>query len=307
VRVFVAGGTGVLGRAAVRALAGAGHQVRATARGSEKASLVHRLGAEPVEVDLHDPGAVRRAVAGCQAVLRLTTRIPPTAEMGRPEAWGETNRLRTEGARVLVDAALAGRVKVYVHESIVFVYADAGPAWIMEDGPTDAAGSPVLEAAVAGEEEAVRFTRAGGRGVVLRFGRFYGPDEPFTLETVARARAGTLDIVGDGDNYTSWIYVADAGRAAAAALDAPAGVYNVCDDAPVPLADYMATVAAALGTPPPRRRPAPDGPGSAGAARADQRRSLRVSNARFKAATNWVPFVRSAEDGWRLIAAHARP
>ncbi|MDR7497638.1 MAG: NAD-dependent epimerase/dehydratase family protein [Armatimonadota bacterium] len=303
-KVFVAGGTGVLGRAALRALAAAGHDVWAAARGLEKAALVRRLGAEPVDVDLYDPDAVRRAVAGCQAVLRLTTKIPPTAERGRPEAWAETNRLRTEGARVLVDAAIAARARVYMHESIVFVYADAGGAWITEDSRTDAEGDPVLEAALAGEGEAARFARGGGRGVVLRFARFYGPDEPSTQETAARVRGGALEVVGNGHHYTSWIYVADAGRAVAAALDAPSGVYNVCDDEPVPLADYLGAVAAALGAPQPR--PAPEGPAT-GADRASRQRSLRVSNARFTAATGWVPFVRSVEDGWRLIAAAARP
>lgn len=302
--VFVAGGTGVLGRATLRALAGAGHRIVATARGAEKAALVRSLGAEPLEVDLYDPAAMGRAVAGCQAVLRLTTRIPLAAEMGRPGVWDETNRLRTEGARVLVDAALAAGARVYVHESIVFVYADAAAGWVTEDSPTDAAGSPVLEAALAGEAEATRFTRAGGRGVVLRFAQPYGPDDPFTLETIAAARTGTLALAGNEESYTSWIYAPDAGRAAAAALGAPSGVYNVCDDEPLPLADYLDAVAAALGAPPPRRGPAPDD--SAGS-RARRRRSLRVSNARFKAVAAWAPFARTARDGWRLIAAGVRP
>jgi nucleoside-diphosphate-sugar epimerase len=301
VNVFVAGGTGVLGRAALGALVDAGHRVSATARGPGKAALVRGLGGEPVEVDLYDSAAVRRAVAGCEAVLRLTTRIPPASEMGRPGVWDETNRLRTEGARVLVDAALAAGAAVYVHESIVFVYADAGAAWITEEAATDVAGSAVLEAALGGEEEAARFARSGGRGVVLRFGRLYGPVEPFTLDVIAQARRGALEVAGAGGHYTPWIYVPDAGCAVAASLDAPSGTYNVCDDEPVPLADYLHAVATALGAPPSRRRP-PRDEEAAVAPRASLRRSLRVSNARFKAATGWAPVVRNARDGWRLIA-----
>ena len=126
-KVFVAGGTGVLGRATVHALREAGHQVRATARGEDHARLMRSLGAEPVEVDLYDPVAVRRAIAGADAVLRLTTKIPSLMKMGRRGAWTETNRLRTVGARILVDAAIQERVQIYVHESVVYAYADGGP------------------------------------------------------------------------------------------------------------------------------------------------------------------------------------
>ena len=150
-RVFVAGGTGVLGRAGIKSLVEAGHQVRATARTKRKAALIESLGAEPVDLDLFDPPAVREAMDGCEALLRLTTRIPPLTQMRDRGSWRETNRLRTEGARLLVDAALAEGVKVYVHESVAFVYADRGSEWITEDAPTDAQGSEILGAALAGE------------------------------------------------------------------------------------------------------------------------------------------------------------
>ncbi len=112
-RVFVAGGTGVLGRATLRALREAGHRVSTTARGEENARLARSVGAEPVAVDLYDGAAVRRAVSGSDAVLRLTTKIPSVTKMGTRGAWTETNRLRTAGARILVDAALEERVPVY--------------------------------------------------------------------------------------------------------------------------------------------------------------------------------------------------
>jgi len=98
-RVFVAGGTGVLGRASIRALVEAGHRVRSSARGKEKTALVRTLGAEPADVDLFDPAALRRAIA---AVLRLTTKFGPMLKLRDPRTWTETMRLRTAGARVLV-------------------------------------------------------------------------------------------------------------------------------------------------------------------------------------------------------------
>lgn len=258
--VFVAGGTGVLGRAAVDALREAGHRVRATARGEEKAGLVRSLGAEPIEVDLYDAAAVRRAVAGSDAVLRLTTKISSLMKMGKRGAWTETGRLRTVGARTLVDACILEQIPVYVHESVVYVYADGGAGWLDERAPTDDGGTTILRATLDGEQEAVRFTRAGGRGIVLRFGGFYAPDVPSTLETAQLVRRRMLPQIGSGTNYMPSIFIADAGWAVAAAVGAaPAGTYNVCDDAPVPYAEYLRVVVESLRAPRPWRLPAPLG------------------------------------------------
>jgi nucleoside-diphosphate-sugar epimerase len=305
-KVFVAGGTGVLGRPAVRALREAGHQVRATARGEEKARLVRSLGAEPVDVDLYDPAAVCRAIAGSDAVLRLTTKIASMMKMGKRGAWTETGRLRTVGARILADAAIKERVAIYGHESVVFVYADGGAAWLDEGARTDDGGTAILRATLEGEREAIRFTQAGGRGLVLRFGGFYGPDAPSTLETAQLARRRMLPQIGAGANYMSSINIPDAGRAVAAALNVPAGIYNVCDDTPVPFAEYLGAMGQALGVPPPRRLPAVLGRLLFGEVGRFFFRSLRVSNRRFKEAAGWAPEVKSVSEGWPRIAAEWR-
>src|SRR4051812_1201455 len=231
-RIFIAGGTGVLGRASVRPLIEAGHSVRCTARDKQKAAFVRSLGAEPIEVDLYNPDAVRSAIAGCDAVLRLTTKIPPLMHVRSRAAWEENNRLRTEGARILVDAALASQVAVYLHESITFVYQDGGDHWLTEHSPTDSVNAEILKAALDGELEAQRFTQSGGRGIVLRFAAFYGPDSPSTLDMLALAKKRMLFHAGRGMNYFSSIYTVDAGRAVAAALNVPTGTYNISDDEP---------------------------------------------------------------------------
>jgi nucleoside-diphosphate-sugar epimerase len=305
-KVFVAGGTGVLGRATLRALREAGHQVRTTARGEENARLARSLGAEPLEVDLYDGAAVRRAVSGSDAVLRLTTKIPSLLKMGKRGAWTETNRLRTVGARILVEAAIQERIPVYVHESVAFVYADGGTEWLDEDARTDDGGTGPLRAALDGEQEAARFTQAGGRGIVLRFGGFYGPDAPSTLETAQLVRRRMLPQIGRGTNYMSSVYVPDAGRAVVAALAVPAGIYNVCDDAPVPFAEYLRVVATSLGAPRPWRLPAVLGPMLFGEVGRYFFRSLRVSNRRFTEAAGWRPDVTSVSEGWPRIAAQWR-
>ncbi len=301
--VFVAGGTGVLGRATVRTLVEAGHRVRSTGRGEENAKLVRSLGAEPVDVDLYDESALRRAIAGSDAVLRLTTKIPPLMRMRNRAAWKETNRLRTIGARTFVDAAIAADISTYIHESVTFVYAEGGSRWLDEDGPTDDGGTEILGAVLKGEQEAVRFSKAGGRGIVLRFGAFYGSDAPSTAETVTMVKRRMLPRVGTGRNYMSSIYVPDAARAVAAVLGAPAGIYNVCDDNPVPFAEYLSVLAAAVGAPQPLRLPAVVGRWMFGDIWRFLARSQRVSNAHLKEVSGWAPRIKNVAEGWPLVAS----
>jgi nucleoside-diphosphate-sugar epimerase len=302
-KVFVAGGTGVLGRASLRALVECGHRVRSTARGEEKSDLVRNLGAEPVEVDLYDSEAVRRAIKGSDAVLRLTTKIGPMAKLKDPRTWSETVRLRTRGARILADAAIAEGVPVYVHESVSLVYADGGSSWLTEDAPTHDGGTEILRATLEGEREADRFTQQGGRGIVLRFGGFYAADAPSTIETITLMRRHMMPQIGAASNYFSSIYVPDAGRAVAAALDIPAGVYNVVDDAPLPFAEYLRTLARAIGVGKPLRLPAMLGKWMFGDVWKFFSRSQRISNARLKEVSNWKPNIKSVAEGWPLIAA----
>ncbi|MEJ2010338.1 MAG: NAD(P)-dependent oxidoreductase [Acidobacteriota bacterium] len=296
-KIFVAGGTGVLGRASLRALVEAGHEVRATARTTQKAERVRGLGAEPVQVDLYDPKEVRHAVAGSEAVLRLTTKIPSIGKMRDRGAWEETNLLRTEGARILVDAAIAEGVRVYVHESITFVYADGGTRWIAEDAPTDDGESQVLRSALDGEKEAARFSESGGRGIVLRFGGFYGVESKMTTDVISMMSRRLLVQPGPGSHYVSSIYIPDAGTAVLASLNLAAGVYNVVDENPVTFEDYLHSLADAVRVPKPFRFPGALGKATFGNVWSYLSRSHRVSNARFKQASGWKP------RGWRLVAA----
>jgi nucleoside-diphosphate-sugar epimerase len=306
-KILVAGGTGVLGRASLKALVEAGHQVRTTARTQEKAAVVRELGAEAVQVDLYDPKEVRQAVAGSEAILRLTTKIPPIAKMRNRAAWQETNLLRTEGARILVDAGIAEGVKVYVHESVTFVYADAGTQWITEDAPTDDGESEILRSALEGEKEAARFSESGGRGIVLRFGGFYGPESNLTADMISMMRRRLLVQPGSGAHYVSSIYIPDAGTAVLASLNLPSGTYNVVDENPVSFKDYLHTLADAVHVPKPFRFPGALGKATFGGVWSYLSRSQRVSNARFKKASGWKPSVPSVAEGWPLVAAALKP
>ncbi len=208
------------------------------------------------------------------------------------------------GARVLVDAAIAERIPIHIHESITFVYADGGTQSLGEDAPTDDGGTANLRAALDGEGEAARFSLAGGPGIVLRFGLFYAPDAPSTIEMMKLTRRRMLPQIGPGRNYVSSIFTPDAGRAVAA-VGAPAGIYNVCDDNPVTFAEYLRILA---------------GPctlhghyvfrGRLGGWIFGEMwrffdRSQRVSNARVRKVCGWAPTVKDVSEGWPLIAAQA--
>jgi nucleoside-diphosphate-sugar epimerase len=288
-KVFVAGATGVVGRRAVRELVAAGHEVTGVARSERKAALVRSLGATPMRVDLFDATAVKAAVTGHDAVVNLATHVPPPSQMPRPGAWDEHARIRTEGARNLVDAAIATGASVYVQESLAFMYVDAGDSWIDEDQPLLDSGlaAPVR----AAEAEVARFTASGGRGIALRFGQFSSTDSTHSRALVTAARRGVSMHLGAPDGYGPVVSCDDAARAVVAALGAPAGPYNVVDDEPLTVRQLDAGLAAAVGVR--RLRSAP------GTGRFIP--SNRSSNARFKSTTGWAPRDRSAVDAFPAL------
>jgi nucleoside-diphosphate-sugar epimerase len=194
-RLLVTGGTGVLGRALRPLAEAAGHAVAMPGR---------------EELDLFDPSAVADAVRGVDGVLHLATRVRPLEQLSDPDAWRENDRLRSDASRILVDAAIAAGVVVYVQPTVTFVYPATGP--VSEDTPVSEV-SPLLRSALVAEQQTARFARAGGRGVVLRLGLLDGPG---TGEYPPLAGLGAT------------LHVSDAGRALLSALSLPSGIYNVC-------------------------------------------------------------------------------
>lgn len=196
-RLLVTGGSGVLGRALGPVASAAGHRLQMPS---------HR------ELDLLDPAAVAIAARGVDAILHLATRIQPLEQLGNAAAWRENDRLRADASRILVDAALAADVEVYVQPTVTFVYPSDGPV-SEETAITEV--SPVLESALAAERETDRFARGGRRGVVLRFGLLDGPGTGHSRPVPALGAT---------------VNVADAARALLSALTVPSGIYNVCRD-----------------------------------------------------------------------------
>jgi nucleoside-diphosphate-sugar epimerase len=285
-KVFVSGATGAVGEPAVRMLVEAGHSVTAAARSPQRAELLRSLGATPVAVDLFDPAAVRAAVAGHDAIVNLTTHIPPVSKAMLPGAWAENDRIRREVSRNLVDAAIAEGAGRFVQEAICFFYEESGDRWVDEEAPLDL--PPYARSGADAEAQARRFTESGGTGVVLRFGLFYGPrsERPPVL-----ARTG----------YASSIHTDDAAAAVVASLRAPAGTYNIVDDEPLPRVEYAAAARAALGA---RIRLLPAALLSMMGSRATVAvRSVRASNRRFREATGWAPRYRSVREGFAALAS----
>jgi nucleoside-diphosphate-sugar epimerase len=196
-RLLITGGTGVLG-CALRPLA--------EAAGHELAMPGHE------ELDLFDPAAVADTVGNVDGVLHLATRIRPVEQISQPDAWLENDRLRADASKILVDAAIAAGAAVYVQPTVAFVYPPDGP--VSEDTPVGEV-LPLLRSSLAAEQQAERFARAGGRGVVLRFGLLDGPG------------TGNYPPLSD---FGATLHVSDAGRALLAALSLPSGIYNVCRD-----------------------------------------------------------------------------
>jgi nucleoside-diphosphate-sugar epimerase len=291
-KVFVAGATGVVGWRAVRELVAAGHDVTGIARSQEKAASLTSLGATPARVDLFDADAVRAAVAGHDAVVNLATHVPPPARSMRPSAWDEHGRVRTESSRLLVDAALAAGASVYVQESLAFAYVDGGDEVLDESRPL--LDGRMVDPVRAAEAQVARFTAAGGRGVALRFGQFQSSDSTHSRALVRAARRGVSLAMGAPDGWSPQVSCDDAARAVVAALDAPAGTYDVVDGHP----RTRRQIDHALAGRPLRRLPV------ALLRRGGEDASLfltscRPSGARFRDATGWAP----RDDAIRSVVA----
>ena len=301
-KVFVTGATGVLGRRAVVQLLAAGAEVTGVARTRAKGDGLQALGAAPVEVSLFDRDALPAAIAGHQVVCNLATAVPTGERAGGRDAWKDNHRIRREGARNLVDAALHAGTDRYIQESIALLYADGGDLLLDESAAVDPTG--ITEPALTAESEAARFAQLGGVGVALRFGTFYGFDSGHTIDTIeAAAQHGVFTVPGPAGAYWPSVTTDDAASAVVAALRAPGGVYNVAEDRPLTRAEHADALAEALGT----------GTLSLMAMNGDfpadlsmMLRSQRVTSQLFKSLTGWQPRFSDAWEGWPFVIAALR-
>jgi 2-alkyl-3-oxoalkanoate reductase len=312
-KVFVAGATGVLGRALVPQLVERGHEVVGMTRSASKQDLVRSLGARPVMADALDPDAVAQAVASAEPeviVHELTALSGPMSmrDARHPERFSGaimTNRLRTEATDHLLAAGRAVGARRFVAQSFgAFRFARAGGPVQTEDDPLepDSSGAqqPGVEA-ILYLERAVT-TIEWGEGLALRYGGFYGPGTSISLAPDAQMagpiRKRRFPIVGSGNGVWSLIHIEDAAAATAVAVErGRPGIYNIVDDEPAPVSEWMPVYAAALGAPPPRRVPEFLARLLAGKALTAWLTTMRgASNAKAKRELAWTP----RHPTWRL-------
>ncbi len=260
-RVFVAGGSGVMGRRLVPQLVARGHQVTATTTSPAKLGSLEQLGAEAVVMDGLDAASVGEAVAAARpdAIVHQMTAIS-VAHAGKPDIkhidrwFAATNRLRTEGTDHLLAAAEATGVSQFVAQSYASWNGIRTGGWVKtEEDPLDPGEGTIMHAgalAIGHVEDAV--LRAGG--AVLRYGGFYGPGA--TDDQVELVRKRQFPLVGGGTGYSSWVHLDDAASATVLAVEQKArGVFNIVDDEPAPASEWLPYLAACAGAKPPMRVP----------------------------------------------------
>jgi nucleoside-diphosphate-sugar epimerase len=304
-RVFVAGATGAIGRELVPRLVAAGHQVHGMTRSEGKRALLEEMGAVPVVADALDAARVAEAVAAAQpdVIVHELTAIGAVDLRHLDRDFALTNRLRTEGTDHLLAAGRAAGVRRFVAQGVAgyAAYARTGGPVKTEDDPLET--TPPREmvqtvAAIRYLEEAV-LGADWTEGIVLRYGAFYGPGTSLAPgeEQFEMIRRRKFPVVGDGRGMWSFIHVADAAEATVAAVEhGRRGAYNVVDDEPAPVAEWLPALAEQIGAKRPMRVPRLVGRLFAGEAGVVMMTELRgASNAKARRELGWRP----AHPSWR--------
>jgi nucleoside-diphosphate-sugar epimerase len=308
VRVLLAGATGVIGRRLLPILREAGHQVAGMTRSPAKADALREAGAEAVICDALDAGEVRRAVAVArpEVVVNHLTDLPLELSRRKLKRGQETNnRIRAVGGPNLAAAARDAGARRIVAQSIAFLYAPEGGPIKDESAPLHHDAPPPFDESAEALLALERATTGtdGVEGMVLRFGFWYGTgttyaSDGYTAELVRRRR---FPIVGDGTGMFSFSHVDDVASATIAALDGgEPGIYNVTDDEPAPVSEWLPAYAEALGAPPPRRAPTWLASLLAGRYVALMLNELRgATNAKARRELGWSPRYESWRRGFR--------
>jgi nucleoside-diphosphate-sugar epimerase len=302
-RVLVAGATGVIGRSLVQQLRAAGHDVIGTTRSEQRAAALRATGIEAIACDALDAAALMAAVAAAapEVVIHELTSIPASLETRNYRTQlAPTNALRRHGTRNLVAAAAAAGARRLIAQSVAFAYSPTGDRIKDEQAPLALDSPAPIDEVVAAVAELERQVLDAG-GLVLRYGLLYGPGTQFAPDGfyAAAARRRMFPIVGSGAGVWSFVHVDDAAAATAAAVTrGEPGIYNVVDDEPVAVRDWIPVFAASVGAPRPLRVPRLIGRLAGGPAAVAAMTTQRgASNAKAKRELGWMPAHPSWRDG----------
>jgi nucleoside-diphosphate-sugar epimerase len=312
-KVFVTGATGAIGAPLIPMLLEHGHEVVALTRSPAKASALQAIGAEAVIGDALDRGAVVGAVGRARpdAIVHQATALSGKFDLKHFDRFfADTNRLRTLGTDILLDAGRRSGVRRFLAQGYAgWPYRSDGPEVKSEDEPFE----PALPDEMRPTVEAMRHLEGAVlgasdlEGVVLRYGAFYGPGSGLALDgdTTGMVRRRLMPVVGDGAGVWSFCHVEDGAAATVTALEREAtGVYNVVDDRPTPVGEFLTGLARTLGAKPPRHVPtwlAKPLIGEAGVWLMTKPRG--VSNAKAKVELDWTPRYPSWRHGFRAEMA----
>jgi nucleoside-diphosphate-sugar epimerase len=311
-KVFVAGATGAIGQQLVPKLVDGGHEVHGMTRTMAKQQLLRDMGAEPVVADALDADQVAEAVARAQpdVIVHELTAIGPMDLRHFDRAFATTNRLRTQGTDHLLSAGQAVGVERFVAQSFFAAYERTGGPVKSEDdsfGPHPPKEMRETVAAIRHVEDAV-LAATWTEGIVLRYGGFYGPGTSLgpdgeQTEAVRRRR---FPLVGKGSGVWSFIHIADAAEATVAAVEhGRRGVYNIVDDEPAPVAEWLPFLARTLGAKRPMHVPRLVGRLLTGEVGDVMMTELRgASNHKAKGELGWTPSHSSWREGFVALAGH---
>ena len=297
-RILVVGASGAIGSRLIPQLVERGHQVTGTSRSAAKAGRLRSLGAEPAALDVLDPGAVRAVIVQARPdaiVYEATALAGQGMSRKMDRMFAPTNELRTRGTDILLAAAAEAGVPKFIGQSFApYRYAHTG-GWVKDESDPLVSDPPpstrLMFAAMAHLDQAV--TAAGG--IALRYGGFYGE-----MDTTASAvRKRQFPLIGDGRGMMSFVHLEDAAAATVLALDAEGpAIYNITDDEPAPMRDWLPALAAALGAKPPFHVPEWVGGMIMGKAITMTTEARGASNAKAKKELGWVLRYPSWRDGF---------
>ncbi len=306
-RVFLAGATGVIGRRLLPILVERGDEVTAITRSPARAAELERGGAASVVCDALDAAALEAAVgeARPEVIVNHLTDLPQELNPRKLKSgYAANDRVRSVAGPNLVAAAAAAGARRVVAQSIAFMYAPQGGPVKDEDAPLQENAPPPFDGGVAAAEAMERATleQPGIEGVVLRFGFWYGPGTTYARDgyTAEQVRARRFPVIGGGEGTFSFVHVDDVAAATIAAFDAPSGLYNVVDDEPAPMREWLPVYAEAIGARPPRRAPRWLARLVAGRFVASMATELRgASNAKARRQLGWEPLHPSWRQGFK--------
>jgi nucleoside-diphosphate-sugar epimerase len=305
-KVLLAGASGAIGRRLVPRLLAAGHEVVGTTRQDARATALREAGAEAVVCDLLEPGRARALVQDVapEVVIDQLTSLPPDFDPRDKDVYVANDRVRREGSGALLAAAIELGVRRYVQQSVAFIYAPEGDMVKDEDARAwDDAPEPFGGSVRVLRTNERTLLESGLEGLVLRYGFFYGPGTYYASDGAVTTQVAKrrFPVIGSGRGTTSFVHLADAAAATVAAVERGApGIYNVVDDEPATVREWLPAFAEMIGAKRPRWAPAWLARLLAGPYPVAAATTLRgASNAKAKRELGWTPLLPSWRDGLR--------